>query len=260
MNKILIIKTGFCETFCEFEDRGICSLGDVLRTTFLANSFSDSEIHWVTDSSALTFFDETPIKALSWDSFDSIDLGQYSKIINLEKNEKLLELNLGGINHGSLPLLKSISQRNDLSYQEKLCNFLNLKWNEEKYVFRDSKKDGQGIGLNWKVGKKFPEKELPLSFWEQLESKLEAEHEIKWQEGFTDLGQYINWIDSTETLITLDSLGVHIAIALEKKFICLFGPTNSNEVFLYGKGKNLLVNHKCFEETISKVSELIKDN
>lgn len=43
---------------------------------------------------------------------------------------------------------------------------------------------------------------------------------------------YIEWINSCKIIITSDSFGLHVAHALGKKTISLFGPTNSNEIYI----------------------------
>jgi heptosyltransferase-2 len=52
-------------------------------------------------------------------------------------------------------------------------------------------------------------------------------------EGTRDsIEEYIEWINSVRLLVTNDSLGLHIAHALGKKIVALFGPTISNEVYI----------------------------
>ena len=40
----------------------------------------------------------------------------------------------------------------------------------------------------------------------------------------------MNWINSCKILLTHDSLGLHIAMALDKRTVALFGPTSSHEI------------------------------
>jgi len=63
---------------------------------------------------------------------------------------------------------------------------------------------------------------------------------ISWQEGKNNLYDYMDWIGSCRMLITNDSLGMHLAFAFNKKSICLFGPTDSSEVYFY-PGSTLIV-------------------
>lgn len=45
--------------------------------------------------------------------------------------------------------------------------------------------------------------------------------------------------------ITSDTLGLHIALALKRKTIALFGPTSSSEISLYGLGKKVIAKSNC---------------
>ncbi|WP_417335306.1 glycosyltransferase family 9 protein [Halobacteriovorax marinus] len=257
MYKILIIKTGHSETFSEQEDSGLCSLGDILRTSFLINFFEGCNITWLTDSKAKDLFLETGVELKFWKDWKTLNLEEYDRVINLEKNKELLCLNLEGIRLDNLALLEEISNTQGLSYQEKLCLFLGIEWRKDLYAFRESRSRGEGIGLNWKVGDKFPEKKLPRSFWLSLEESLGSFGRVKWQEGFEDLGKYINWIDSLDTVVTLDSLGAHIGVALNKNVICLFGPTNIDDLLIYDRGIKIDTSRLSEKEVITQVKDFL---
>jgi heptosyltransferase-2 len=47
----------------------------------------------------------------------------------------------------------------------------------------------------------------------------------------------MDWIASCRLLVTNDSLGLHLAMALNVKFVAFFGPTSSFEVHDYGLGE-----------------------
>ncbi|MFA6978948.1 MAG: glycosyltransferase family 9 protein [Ignavibacteriaceae bacterium] len=49
------------------------------------------------------------------------------------------------------------------------------------------------------------------------------------------LRQFFALVELSDIFITGDTLGLHIATALRKKIICLFGPTSSNEIEDYGR-------------------------
>ena len=52
--------------------------------------------------------------------------------------------------------------------------------------------------------------------------------------------------DSSPLMATgLDSLGMHLAIALEKRIIALFGPTANKEVHLYNLGEVIIADRPC---------------
>jgi heptosyltransferase-2 len=60
---------------------------------------------------------------------------------------------------------------------------------------------------------------------------------VDWQQGLNNLYDYIDWINSCKKLVTNDSLGLHIALALGKPVVALFGPTNAKEVYMYNNSK-----------------------
>ena len=115
---------------------------------------------------------------------------------------------------------------------------LGKKWNGEEYILGYNPKSESNIfdiGLNHKVGSKWPDKEWPDYMWHELSTRYSV-FDVTWQRGEDSLHEYIDWINSCKVLISSDSLGVHIAFALKKKVVVLFGPTNPNEVYLYGRG------------------------
>ena len=90
------------------------------------------------------------------------------------------------------------------------------------------------------IGKTYPTKAWSRSNWEQLTKKLDLQYSYSWQEGLECIYQYIDWINSCRLLVTSDSLGVHIGLALNKKIVVLYGATHPGEVYLYGHGKIVL--------------------
>ena len=124
------------------------------------------------------------------------------------------------------------------------------------------------IGLNIGVGTKWPSKGWPLKRWKELIEKLgsdnynllllggpeefEAIKELKNE--FADvidtgcdnsLLEFTAIVDLCDVVITADTLALHIATALHKKIIALFGPTSASEIDLYGKGMKLFSNDNC---------------
>ena len=118
------------------------------------------------------------------------------------------------------------------------------------------------IGLNVGVGVKWPSKGWPLNRWQELIEKLgsdkynllllggpeevETVKQLKKDFNFVvDTGcdnsllEFAEIVDLCDLIITADTLALHIATALQKKIITLFGPTSANEIELYGKGIKL---------------------
>ena len=82
------------------------------------------------------------------------------------------------------------------------------------------------IGLNYTVGPKWPTKAWPRRRWRELADGLAEKYTLDFQQHLNDLEGYINWVNSCRLLVTNDSLGMHIAQALGKKVVAIFGPTS----------------------------------
>ena len=64
--------------------------------------------------------------------------------------------------------------------------------------------------------------------------------------------EFSGFIDKLDVVVTSDSLGMHIAIALKKKVVALFGPTCPQEIDLYDRGVRLyrgLTCAPCYRQT-----------
>ena len=64
-------------------------------------------------------------------------------------------------------------------------------------------------------------------------------YKISWQKGLGNMEEYFDWINSCILIATNDSFGLHLAIAMKKYVVAMFGPTNSSEAYLYNRGKTL---------------------
>lgn len=60
-----------------------------------------------------------------------------------------------------------------------------------------------------------------------------------------DLVEFPALISVCNLFITSDSLGLHIALALKRKTICLVGPTSSSELDMYNLGEKVIAKSKC---------------
>jgi ADP-heptose:LPS heptosyltransferase len=118
------------------------------------------------------------------------------------------------------------------------------------------------IGLNIGVGTKWPSKGWALKSWQELIEKLRSDkynllllggpeeiaivNQLKEEYKYlintgcdNSLLEFAAIVDLCDLIITADTLALHIATALQKKIIALFGPTSANEIELYGKGIKL---------------------
>jgi len=60
-----------------------------------------------------------------------------------------------------------------------------------------------------------------------------------------DLVEFPALVSVCNVFITTDSLGLHIALALKKKVVCLVGPTSSNELDMHNIGKKVIAKSSC---------------
>jgi heptosyltransferase-2 len=260
--KILIIKTGYSETL----DGGISattSYGDVLRSTVLINIYKGQNITWLVDEKAFPIikvnscitrpmiYNLTSVLQLQSEYFDVV--------INLEKVPGLCAL-ADSISAGrrfgyrfydgdvisydlseySIRLCydKKLKQKHTKYWQELLYEMVGEKWNGEEYVF-DYLKDKEvmvDIGLNNKVGSKWPAKGWDDNNWTALYNKLSHKYTVDFQQEGNCIEEYIRWIASCKTIITNDSFGLHLALAMKKKVIALFNCTNPYEAYMYNRG------------------------
>ena len=275
--KILVIKLGYSETL-DPEIGRVPSLGDVLRTTpillALKEKYPDSNITWLVTEHAeqLLFGNKLVDRLLVWDDFVPFQLmkEKFDVLINLEKIPGVCALadmidawvkygfrfeNIAGTYHGYEKGLNFISyiegkktDKSKVYWQQVLIEMLGVSWQEQPYLLGYQSKNDEvfDIGFNYEVGAKWPFKAFPKGKWEELEKRLlDQGYSISWQQGKKDLQEYMDWINSCRVLITNDSLGLHMAFALKKKVVGLFGPTDPNEVYFYGEHRVIKSRTEC---------------
>lgn len=260
MKSVLIIKTGRSESFAETEALG-ASLGDVLRSTVLLHLFKDSEVTWVTSSEAAPLLSNNSLiqSLLLEGAPEALGRGTYDVVLNLEKASRWIDLmktlrakekygfvdTLGSWvcpveNKLNAPLNLEIEK---IHWSEGLYRLMGRQWQGEEYFFSPpipiSDEISVEFGLNWAVGPKWPSKYWDKKNWEILYNRLSTQYTVSWQRGFNSLSEYIYWISQCETLVTTDSLGLHLAIALKKRTFAIFGPTSAHQVHLYSRGVSM---------------------
>ncbi len=267
MSKVLIIKLGYSETI----DPGIgkvTSLGDVLRTTVILYHFAGDHVTWLVDEKAYPLLEGNPYikRILPYDLTSVLQLKseRFDTVINLEKvpgvcaladsisawrryGFRFDEVRGEAEAYDGCEKVVSLCRNGDLkrtyqgSWQESLLQVVGAKWKGQEYVlgYRPGTREVLDVGLNWAVGPKWPNKSWPAGKWDELRLLLEGNYTYSMQQGMDDLHAYMDWINSCRLLVTNDSLGLHIALSLRKKVVVLYGPTNPNETFFYGRGEVL---------------------
>lgn len=264
MTKILIIKLGYSETL-DSEITKVVSLGDVLRTTplleALKEKYEHSSIIFLTDKKAEELVKNNKYidKLLIWDEFIGFLLlkERFDIVINLEKHPGICALadmieawqkygfrfvsHTGDIaeyeqNVSFIDYINNKAIKKDY-WQKILIEHIGIRWKEQEYTlgYIPKSKEVFDIGLNFQVGSKWPTKSMSKEKWELLYQELiQLGYKVDWQQGLNNLYEYIDWINSCKLLISQDSLGLHLSMALHKKTIGLFGSTDSEEIYPYG--------------------------
>ena len=265
MAKVLILKLGYSETI-DPEIGVVSSLGDVLRTTVILYPFEKDHVTWLVDAAARPLLEGNPYidRILTYDLTSVLQLQRerYDTVINLEKVPGICALadsvsawRRYGFRFDEVkgeaqpydrceqiftmckdPVLKKSHVG---SWQEALLQVVGGVWTGQEYIlgYRPKTEEVFDIGLNWAVGSKWPNKAWPKARWDELVSLLEGRYTYSPQRGMNDLCEYMDWINSCRLLVTNDSLGLHIALALRKKVVVLYGPTNPNETYFYGRAE-----------------------
>jgi heptosyltransferase-2 len=258
--KVLIIKLGYSETLVGEISRKT-SLGDVLRSTVLLARYKDAHITWLVDEKAIALLKGNPYitRIMPYDLTSVLQLRaeRFDTVINLEKvagicafADSLTAWRRYGFRFdpdageakaydGSQHVLEMcINEKEKLSnkkyWEDFLFEMVGGKWQGEIPVigYKPSSEVTYDIGFNFNVGEKWPIKAWPTEYWKELETLIRSRYSVSWQQGLKSIEEYIEWVNSCRLLVTNDSLGLHIAHALDKKIVALFGPTLSSEVYV----------------------------
>lgn len=258
--RVLIIKPGYSETL-DPDTSGIVSLGDILRTTVILHLFPSDQYHvtWVVDQKGVPLLHANPMihRLLVINPFTPhLLLSEWFDIVvNFEKEPGICAVS------DRIPAWRRYGFRLDhqthtaVSYDhaDEALSFTTdpdakrskaKSWSEVLYEMLGHHYEGQpyvlgyqpaspvkyDVGLNHLIGAKFPLKRWPEANWQALHDELARQYSVCWQQGTSDIESYIEWIASCRVLVTNDSLGLHIALALGKPVIALFGPTIASEV------------------------------
>ena len=264
--RVLIIKPGYSETL-DSDDSGVVSLGDILRTTVILHLFPPDHFHvtWLTDKKAIPLLKGNSHihRLLAVNSFTPhLLLSEWFDIVvNFEKEPGICAVSdripawrrygfrLDPQSHSAVAYdysdealsftTDSMAKRNkEKSWSVILFEMLGHEYTGQPYLlgYRPKSEIRYDVGLNHLIGNKFPLKRWPEVQWQALNDELSLQNSVCWQQGDSDIEDYIEWIASCRLLVTNDSLGLHIALALGKPVVALFGPTIATEV----EGGNLI--------------------
>jgi len=277
--KVLIIKTGYSEFLEEEKDSRIASYGDILRTTPLLHLYKNSHVTWVTDIKAFPLLEGNPYidKLLRYDFTTALQLTseEFDIVINLEKipgicalSDKIrarksrygftfntqtgaaeaLDKASNALTIGANPDLK---KQNEKVLHEILFEMVGEQFKGEECIlgYKPKTEEIYDVGLNITVGPKWPTKLWPRENWDILEKILrengfkvsrQDSEENRQKKVLENLEAYMDWINSNKIIVSCDTLGLHLGIALKKRVLGLFGPTPHKEVHFHDRGKAII--------------------
>lgn len=265
---ILIIKLGYCETLVN-EDGFVPSLGDVFRHTVLLHRYRDDHVTWITSESAIPLLKGNPYIAelvtYTPATVSRMAGREFDEILCIEKAPSICAMAMSikarkrfGFGHTgdrvsahrfSQPALDIANGKDPyVPIQSLLYQMVGDYWQGEDYVlgYKPSRSSEFEVALNYRVGSKWPTKAWPDSSWEQLAGLLHKDGiSFSWQEGESDLARYMDWINAGRAVVTCDSLGMHLGLALHKRVVALFGPTPSDNIYMYGRGVIIRATEAC---------------
>lgn len=282
-HKVLIIKVGYSETL-DPEISTITSYGDVLRTTVLLNLYKEDHVTWLVDEKAYPILKNNPLidRILGYNLTSVLQLQSehFDTVINLEKVPGICALAdqitawrrygfrfdikkgeaeaYDGTQNALFLCQNEEEKKNHNKYwQEHLFEMVGATWDKHEYVMGHipATNEEYDIGFNYQVGNKWPLKAWSTTQWKELEALIGKKYKISWQQGLNNMEDYFDWIHSCRLVVTNDTFGMHLAIAMKKKMICMFGPTHHSEHYLYGLGKSLYPENLDCEEFPCRVDK-----
>lgn len=173
---------------------------------------------------------------------------------------------------------------NEKVYPQIICEMAGLEYRRDPYVLGLTPESharrheiealiGSGerlrVGVNSGCGNVFQTKQWTLKGWveliEFLQARANAEilllggkaemelnrHILDRTRGVFDTGcgnsleQFFGVVDACDLIVTSDSLAMHIAIALGKHTVTLFGSTSHQEIDLYDNGEKIVTDFDC---------------
>jgi heptosyltransferase II len=268
MKKLLIIKLGYSETL-DNKISLVTSLGDVLRATVLLHFFKGYRVSWLVAAKARPLLEKNRYIDKIYDygpeAIFLLKNMSFDLVVNLEKlpevcsfaeslpSKHYLGFRLNKLNglkvnflsgNGLIKIPQDLDEKKDNKdcWQKIIAASLGKKWRGQGYIlgYQPRSKIKYDVGFNWTVGNKWPNKAWPRNRWEKLEDLIKEKYSISWQQGLNSLDEYIDWINSCKLIVTADTLGLHICLALRKKVIALFGPTSYREMHFYNCGPVIL--------------------
>src|SRR3990167_8622030 len=258
------------------------AMGDVLRTTCilqgLKEKYPNSQITWITKGESIPLLENNPFIDVLWSLEDNATLmlltEEFDIIINpdasstsarlatIAKSRKKIGFGYhqqGYVYPFNYELVFNLTPKeNEFAMEfaknhriESTCRVIGLntgaggrwsqkKWTEEGYLslIRLLIKDSIDVRILLYGGPEEKERNNYL--------KKKANTELVIDTGCNNsLRQFAALLNISNVVVTGDTLAMHLAIALKKKLVVLFGPTSYYEIDLYNRGSKIYPDMNC---------------
>lgn len=256
--RTLIIKTG--------------SLGDVVRTTTVLKELKDQEVHWITSRGAKELLpSEAIFRSYDYENLPvDFFLTKFDRALSLEENSCCLDilrradpkkiigiyLNKNEIDYTSesshwfdMSLSSKFGKneadrrkkQNRKSVPEMLVNMLDKEFVGQEYDIGVAQNNfpSYDVGIINICGKEWPNKTWPR--YSELKKILEADGmRVATLDTRPSLTEHIQDVNNCRVIVSGDTLGMHLALALKKKTVTLFTCTPPHEIEGYGLMKKII--------------------
>jgi ADP-heptose:LPS heptosyltransferase len=168
----------------------------------------------------------------------------YDHIINLYENS---------ISTSKIFYINSLfnSTENFKQNTKNLLSQLSEIYNVQNYkIFFSRKKKikcKHDLFICWNTDEEWKIKRYPFENILEIKKNLEKKYniKIKVQKQDESLSKYIENIKYSKIVLSVMTLGVHIAMIFDKELVVLIGPNNYDDLNLYKKAKVILPENKC---------------
>ncbi len=264
MSRVLIIKLGYRQGLPNEVCRSI-SLGSVLRSTVILNLFANNEVMWVTSAAAEPLLRgiEGVGRVLIYDHLVSLGLTHehFDVVVNLEQGLEFCILAesvkadrrfgfaldetgmtvvpLSGAERALALELSGTAKRVETRpFQQVLFEMMGKDWQGEEMLlgYTPKGKEVYDVGLSMSVGGHWPLKAWPVERWEELNGLIAGRYSVSHEPHPVGLKGYTEWLNSCRIVVSGDTLGLYLALALGKGVVGLFGPTSAARCHTYGRG------------------------
>jgi len=258
------------------------ALGDVLRTTSILRR-TDWEVTWIVDKAGLPLVEGNPRihRSLTLGQAEGLKSEHFNLVLSLDDDPESLAFasaltserligaflsdgvaayseesagwfDMGLISRLGLARANEMKVQNVKPYQEYLFEMVGLQFRGEEYMLPEKFNANNDrslplvVGIEARAGARWP-----LKKWDkypELHLELQAKgFEVKEFEQKEQLSDYIEDINATDVVVTGDTLAMHVALALGKQVVAIFGPTPSEEIYGYGRLRKVVSPLDCIK-------------